>query len=182
MTKKMFTYFGLAVVSLSLLASTAFAASNPGPGTTQVVVTNSPAQPVPIVGITKDSDAPARKSFQTKSISVTAPAGSATFQSVIQVPANQRLVIEHVSGGCGGILYTSGYVALATDAGNKGIQFLDRTFVATNQNDIAIINIGSESIRFYADPGDDFGIYVSNLGQQTGYCTIAMSGYYVNLP
>jgi hypothetical protein len=49
-------------MSLSLFASTAFAGSAPTP--TQLVVTNMPAQPVPMVGLVKDSDAAARKPFQ----------------------------------------------------------------------------------------------------------------------
>ena len=164
MTKKMSAiYFGLVVLAMSLLASTAFASS---------------ALSISV----KDVDAAARKPFQTGSIIVTAPATGGTFQSVLQVPANQRLVIEHVSGGCEGILYNSGYVGVATNAGTKGFEFLDRTFVASNANDMAIFNIGSQSVRFYADPGDDFGIYVSNDGGQTGTCALAISGYFVNLP
>ncbi len=55
--------FGLvALLSVSLFASTALAGNTPAP--TQVVVTNTPAQPVPIVGLVKDSDAAARKPFQ----------------------------------------------------------------------------------------------------------------------
>src|SRR5260370_1853358 len=72
--------FGLiALMSLSLFASTAFAGANPAP--TQVVVTNTPAQPVPMVALVKDSDAPARKPFQWDGASTTA-ATSARFITV----------------------------------------------------------------------------------------------------
>ena len=77
--------FGLiALMSLSLFASTAFAGNTPAP--TQVVVANTTAQPVPVVGLIKDSDAPARKAFQTNFISVSSNVPA----SVVSVPANQR--------------------------------------------------------------------------------------------
>ena len=53
----------IALTCLSLFASTAAFAGSPATAQ-QVVVTNTPAQPVPMVGLVKDSDAPARKSFQ----------------------------------------------------------------------------------------------------------------------
>jgi hypothetical protein len=63
--------FGLiALISLSLFASTSAFAGN-APMAQQVVVTNTPAQPVPMVGLVKDSDAPARKPFQTAVVSFT---------------------------------------------------------------------------------------------------------------
>ena len=88
--------FGLiALTCLSLFASTAAFAASPVTAQ-QVVVTNTPAQPVPMVGLVKDSDAPARKPFQTGIIQINAPAGQSTFHLLATVPANQRLVCRSV--------------------------------------------------------------------------------------
>ncbi len=105
MEKKSFANrFGLiALMSLGLFASTAAFAGNI-PAASPVIVTNTPAQPIPMVGLTKDSDAPARKPFQTVPIFVQANL-PATFYDVVTVPANQRLVIEHVSGTCSNISF-----------------------------------------------------------------------------
>jgi hypothetical protein len=174
MTKKSFaTYFGLVVLAMSLFAATAFAANNPGPGTTQVVVTNSPAQPVPIVGAIKDADASARKPFQTAGVHVDAPNG-VRFQPLITVPANQRLVIEYVSGYCDAV---QGYVMLEAQSQQTETarQFLsNKDFMVTDTP-------ASMPVRLYVNPGDEFGILTSNVGQ-SGYCNLALSGYFVNLP
>src|SRR6266566_2665046 len=90
--------FGLiALMSLSLFASTAFAGNAPAP--TQVVVTNTPAQPVPMVGLVKDSDDPARNPFETNIVTVNVNGGG-MFYKMTSAPPSQRLVIEHVSGNC----------------------------------------------------------------------------------
>ena len=174
MTKKSFaTYFGLVVLVMSLFASTAFAANNPGPGTTQVVVTNSPAQPVPMVGSIKDADAPARKPFQTAGVHVDAPNG-VRFQPLVTVPANQRLVIEHVSGYCDSI---QGYVMLDAQSNQTETarEFLSsKDFMVTDSP-------ASMPVHFYVSPGDQFGILTSNVAQ-SGYCNLTLSGYFVNLP
>jgi hypothetical protein len=124
MQKKTFaTRFGLiALMSVSLFASTAFAGN--APAASPVIVTNTPAQPVPMVGLIKDSDAPARKPFQTVPIYIPAQL-PANFYDVVTVPVNQRLVIEHVSGtcanitGCPSLLTTRSRLGLASSSWRK---------------------------------------------------------------
>ena len=149
--------FGLiALMSLSLFASTAaHAISQP------VIVTNTTAQPVPVVGIVKDSDAPARKPYQTAVLYFSTQIGT-NFKSLMTVPANQRLVIQHVSGICH-------YVNTISLASNTGLEFLP----AAN----TLISI---SVTFYANPGENFGFTTSASG--SGYCNLTLTGYFVNLP
>ena len=155
MSKKSFAiYFGFVVLAMSLFASTAFASS---------------ALSVQV----KDVDAAARKPFQTAGVHVDAPNG-VNFEPLITVPANQRLVIEHISGYCDAV---QGYVMLrAQSAGTETArQFLsNKDFMVTDTP-------ASMPIRLYVNPGEDFGIATSNVGQ-SGYCNLALSGYFVNLP
>jgi hypothetical protein len=162
--------FGLiALMSVSLFASTAFAGNAPAP--TQVVVTNTPAQPVPMVGLVKDSDAPARKSLQTDFITIYAN----TQIPVVSVAGNQRLVVEHLSGYCSGVL--SGFVWLYSEDTSAnyttGQEYLP--------SDILVKTI-SIPVHFYVDPGHDLKLFLNNTGGQVGYCYVSVSGYYVNLP
>jgi hypothetical protein len=171
MEKKSFANrFGLiALMMLSLFASTAFAGNAPAP--TQVVVTNTPAQPVPMVGLVKDSDAPARKAFQTGMIPVFA--GIPKF--VVSVPANQRLVIEHISALCFGVV--TGYADLfSVDPSTNFDQ--GEEYLPADMFSKAI----STPVRFYAGPGEDLKITFVNIGGQGGSCNMTVSGYFVNLP
>lgn len=169
MKNKSFTNrFGLvAVMMLSLFASTAFAGN--APAATQVVVTNTPAQPVPIVGLIKDSDAPARKSLQTNFITVIPNSGT----KILSVPANQRLVIEHVSGHC--TVASTGWISLsAQDPATQlyhGAEFLP---------DQVLSSTASTPIRFYVDPGLD--LYLTYNTGNGSPCSVSLGGYYVNLP
>jgi hypothetical protein len=165
--------FGLvALLSVSLFASTAFAGNAPAP--TQVVVTNTPAQPVPVVGLIKDSDAPARKPFQWDGVSTTA-AGSNSFITVSTVPANQRLVIEQVSGWCQGMY---GTVSMSDYQANvvSHYQWLPGEFAN------GISSPASTSIHFYIDPGATFSFSLNNWGNTQNTCDLSVSGYFVNLP
>lgn len=120
----------------------------------------------------KDVDAPARKPFQTALVQFNVPPGSATFQPLATVPANRRLVIEYVSGACS---YVTGYAALeSTISGStSGFEYLSSNIFST---------ILSSPIKFYANPGEQFGILVNNVDAQSGYCSVTATGYYVNLP
>jgi hypothetical protein len=161
MTKKSFAaYFGLVVLALSLFASTAFAST-----ATSINV--------------KDVDAAGRKPFQTGIVSITVPTGQQTFQVLATVPDNQRLVVEYVSGFCNGIGGPGlAYVALNSDAPgapHKEFEFLGKDFVVDGTP-------ANAAVRFYANPGETFGVYVSPELYSSGYCQITVSGYYVNLP
>ena len=165
--------FGLiALMSLSLFASTAFAGN--APAATPVIITNTPAQPVPMVGLVKDSDAPARKPFQTAPMYIPAQL-AATFYDVLTIPANQRLVIEHVSGTCANItgLSLASYNQVPTWT---GVVFLARDFYA------GAGAVGSTPVRLYANAGETLKIDITNQTGLSGYCYLAISGYFVNLP
>jgi hypothetical protein len=167
--------FGLvALMSLSLFASTAYAGNTPAPS--PVVVTNTPAQPIPMVGLTEDSDAPARKPFQWTGY-INAPSSSTASFKVTTVPANQRLVIEQVSGMCSNF---SGYITLNAYQYQPAVndwQYLPANFVSGNAYSPA-----STPVRFYLNPGADFDFHISNGSPFAGNCYLTVSGYYVNLP
>ena len=170
--KSIVNRFGLvALMSLSLFASTsAFAAAAQGPQ--QVVVANTPAQPVPMVGLVKDSDAPARKPFQWfNSIPVSLNGAALTLTTV---PLNQRLVIEDVSGYCQGSVTLVYMVSHSIANGFKAKHYFPATF--WNGTGPA-----STPVRFYVDPGQDFNLLIGVQGG-TGNCDLAVSGYFVDLP
>ena len=163
--------FGLvALLSLSLFASTsAFAAAAQGPQ--QVVVTNTPAQPVPMVGLVKDSDASARKPFQWYgTISSNSPNGTL---KVATAPANQRLVLEDVSGYCQG-----GATFLDLKTWNQNFAVAFHYLPAAFWNGTGPT---STPVRFYVDPGVDLDLYMT-WSNSPAYCYMAISGYLVDLP
>ena len=108
MTNKIFTCFGLTVVALSLFASTAFAANNPGPGTTPVVVTNTPAQPVPVV-VQKTTLFQATQTFNCASFNTL---------YTFNVPAGKTLTVRNVNVLAGS--YTPGDTFGFTMYGDDG--------------------------------------------------------------
>ena len=122
---------------------------------------------------TKDVDAPGRKAFQTAVLSVNSPDGADTFFNVITVPANQRLVIQRVSGFCNHVTA----VSLRSDIlgqETKGYEFLESKFLS---NETA-----ATSTDFYVNPGETFGIDAINYTGIPGTCYMAVSGYFINLP
>jgi hypothetical protein len=103
-------------MTLSLFASTsAFAGNASAP--TQVVVTNTPAQPVPMVGLVTDADNPARQPFQWFGFFGQAARATSLFKVVTADPSH-RLVIEDVSGRCSGGINE---VALGTAIKNHSV-------------------------------------------------------------
>lgn len=119
----------------------------------------------------QDVDAPGRKPFQ-KLTNFGAAAGTGWHQSVVWVPANQRLVIEHVSGICYGL---AGYVALDSKAGGtlSGFEYLPGEFST---------KYTSAPVEFFANPGELLEVMVSNNGLQSASCSVSVSGYFVDLP
>jgi hypothetical protein len=119
----------------------------------------------------QDVDAPARKPYQDRT-NFSVPAGGGWHQSLMWVPANQRLVIEHVSGKCS---YISGYAALESRTGASpiGFEYLPGDFLT---------KYSSVPVEFFANPGELLEVVVNNVGLQSGYCTVSLSGYFVDLP
>jgi hypothetical protein len=171
MEKKSFANrFGLiALMLVSLFAATAFAGNAPAPQ--QVVVTNSPAQPVPMVGLVKDSDNPARQPFQWNG-TFTIPQASSVAFKVTTVPANQRLVLEQISALCTGVSVTPRLSAFQLGVTNNW------QWLPVFANGLPT----SSPVRFYVDPGADFYFSFINSGFNSGSCDLTASGYYVNLP
>jgi hypothetical protein len=160
--------FGLVALILSLFASTAAFA---GAGPSQVIVTNTPAQAVPMVGLITDSDTPARKPFQAE-WKMTQPVGSGSGPTITTVPANQRLVIEHVSAYCSGPLVLS----FQESGPASHYQWLPASLASGN-----FIPAASPA-RFYVDPGADLNVNTVNNGNAAVTCLMTVSGYFVNLP
>lgn len=161
--------FGLvALMSLSLFASTAFAGNTPAP--TQVVVANTPAQPVPMIGLVKDSDAAARKPFQTS----TNVNPAALTPALVTVPVNQRLVIEYASGSCTGT--NTGFVQMYSQTPGSVVT----TAYEYLPSQILFQTI-SIPVKFYVNPGDQLRIALFG-GVPGGLCSVTVHGYYVDLP
>ena len=174
MNKRIFANrFGLvALMSLSLFASTAFAGGVPAP--TQVVVTNTPAQPVPMVGLVTDADNPARQPFQWYGSFGQAASANSLFKVTTADPSH-RLVIEDVSGRCfGGINDVS--LGTAIPAGNgSALQYHFLPAAFWNGTGPA-----STPVRFYVDPGHDLYFDLSTIGAPAGYCQLSVSGYFIS--
>jgi len=167
--------FGLAIsfIFLSLFpTASAWAQRNTtmtsAQGAQQVVVSNTPAQPVPMVGLIKDSDASARKPYQWEGY--INENGSDT--KIMTVPNNQRLIIEQVSGWCN----AAGRLAMLSGGAATHYQFLPRDFTdGTGDN-------AASSVRFYVDPGAAFYLEASPYANNNPYiCQITVTGYFVDL-
>jgi hypothetical protein len=162
--------FGLvALMMLSLFASTASFAANAA--STPVIVTNTPAQPVPVVGLVTDADNPARQPFQWfGSFGLPAASGGTPFK-VTTADGSHRLVITDVSGNCfGGI----NNLALMTPILNGTVfqyHFLPVALWKTGG--------GSTPVLFYVDPGHDLYFSLNTAGTPAGNCELSVSGYYV---
>jgi hypothetical protein len=65
------------------------------------------------------------------------------------MPANQRLVIEQVSGSC-----TSGVTYLDMSAYQPGVTFARQYLPASFAKGTALL--ASQPVRFYVNPGADF--------------------------
>jgi hypothetical protein len=166
------TRFGLvALMSLSLFASTtAFAGNTPAP--TQVVVANTPAQPVPMVGLITDADNPARQFFQTNIVDINVNGGG-MFYKITSAPAAQKLVIERVSGWCSAPV---DFMFLRTLTPSPSVNHGDLLLPATFWNGSGPAYL---PVRFYVKPGDDFGLFI-DASSGGAICHLTVGGYYVN--
>ncbi|HZP17184.1 MAG TPA: hypothetical protein VFB00_04415 [Terriglobales bacterium] len=169
MNKTIAHSFGLAALALSLFASTAFAGNTPAP--TQVIVTNTPAQPMPVVGLVTDADNPARQFFQTNLVNVNVNGGG-MFYKIASAPAAQKLVIENVSGFCSAPVNWVSLRALnPSPVSVDGELALPAGFWNGS-------GPNSMLVRFYVKAADDFGFFINSGGASS--CHLAVSGYYVN--
>lgn len=178
MKKLIASRFGLiALLTVSLLASTpAFSGT---PATSQpVVVTNTAAQSIPIVGLVKDMDGPGHIPFRTALLQFSVPPSNGVLDGnaskfLTSVPSGMRLVIEHVSGRC---LASPGLVQLETmPAGSNTVSASEYL-----SGDI-FSKIVSTPVKFYAEPGEYVYINATNSGYTTGLCYITVTGYYIGL-
>jgi len=153
-----------------------------GTGTSNVVVTNSPAQPVPV----KDQDNPARQPFHFSApISV-----NVAFANVnVPVPAGKRLVIEQISAEVH-VMQTSGtypsFGATAFANGVDGNMWAPMTYVGPGDDGPNYFAI--QQVRLYGDPGTNVILHLYKSrdinqvysGIVSGY--ISITGYLVNIP
>jgi hypothetical protein len=161
-----------AALIFTLLANTTFAQA-PVMNSAMAQAGNLMATDVNVVNTPtiKDIDAPGRKPFQTGALTFTVKAQLGGFQSLGIVPANQRLVIEYVSGACSYVTGSAGLWTGISGQPAKGWEYLPfgNSFV-------------SAPVRFYVDPGNEVAFSVSNVNVTDGSCTFTASGYYVDLP
>ena len=163
--------FGLAIsfVFLSLFPPTSALAQKTsaaaGSGTQQVIVTNTAAQPVPVT-----MQQPGSMAFQSGLVQFTAAPGNTNLKTLVTVPAGKRLVVDYISGACSNL---SGYAALG---GVTGGSFSGFVYLPIAYNTTLI----SMPIRLYVNPGEDFDLFINNIGFAGTGCSFTASGYYVN--
>jgi hypothetical protein len=168
------------ITSTSVFATTTSGGANGSatPVSTQpVVVTNATNQPVPIIGVVRDSDLAARKPFQwSGSVSYYGggnSGGSNLAKKVLTVPLTQRLVIEDVSGFCNAYTTMLTLHAYNAQLPSSFFHYLPAAF--WNGSGPA-----STMMKFYVDPGYDlnFGI---NYSQGPATCYVTITGHFVDL-
>jgi hypothetical protein len=156
-----------------------------GGGTSNVVVTNSPAQPVPV----KEQNNPAFQPFQWNSSGVIAT-GSDRVDFVFQVPAGKRLVIEQISGQADVVssLGTVPRLLVGTvGAFGNASAWVPMTYVG-NDPGLSPSVYGIQQLRMYADVGTKVGVEVQRSvdsgGSYSGHVnfSVAVTGYLVDVP
>ena len=180
----------MTVLLTSSLTAVAYSQGNGQPsgqagaqsGTSNVVVTNTPAQPVPM----RDMDNPAKQPFHFTSGITT----NIAFANVnVPVPAGKRLVIEQISVevslfGSPGSLPSA--AVRATTGGVDASAWVPMTYVGIGDNGANYFAM--HQVRLYADGGTNAVLSLfksrdlSNLysGTVAGY--ISITGYLVNIP
>jgi hypothetical protein len=180
----------MTVLLTSTLTAVAYSQGNGQPsgqagaqsGATNVVVTNTPAQPVPM----RDMDNPAKQPFH-----FTAPlTTNIAFANVnVPVPAGKRLVIEQISaavhllGSQGSFPSAS---VRATTGGVEAYAWVPMTYVGIGDNGFDYFAM--HQVRLYADGGTNAVLTlfksrdINNLYTGTVGGTISITGYLVNIP
>ena len=155
-----------------------------GTGTSNVVVTNSPAQPVPV----KEQNNPAFQPFQFQQ-GFSLLGGNASLSVNFPVPAGKRLVVEQISGYfVGNSNGTVPRMQVQTHVnGLLSALWIPLTYVGSDSF-TGVAYMGAQQIRMYADGGTNLVVTatksVDGVGQYTSATSgnITISGYLVNIP
>jgi hypothetical protein len=119
-----------------------------------------------------DVDNPARQPAKL-TVNIAILSGNSSVQkTLVTVPAGKRLVIEYVNIGCSGS-------APPSDA--ELFEFINNSFAGTLSLPFSTPFVVGENLRFYYDPGSRVDVSIFNTTSSL-LCSVAVSGYYVNLP
>ena len=143
-----------------------------------VTVANPATNPVLVSNINESL----REPFQFASVFIAFSSGGSN-SNVVTVPANKRLVIEHVSAAIN--INSQGGLATAGlgISGSNVADFIACQATGSTSSNLSHFYSCSVQTKFYAAPGQtvDFGV-TSADGNGTGFYKVFVSGYYVPAP
>jgi len=172
--------FVLACFALLPIAQAAPSPSNVNVvNTPNVNVVNTTASPVPV----RDVDNPASQPFQAKVVVGFADGASTTGDiTIATVPAGKRLVIEYLSV-FSAMLSHQKVINTLIEQAEQGVHGQNYPF-GSNADGTLDYWIGSQPIRFYAQPGPIrcFAERDSFAGANPNSVTFTIVGYLVNCP
>jgi hypothetical protein len=191
------------ILILTALASLTIAlTAQAAPPSTPVVVTNSTANPVPIIGTIGNAENPARSAVQQQvSITLTGT-GLVTGSASVPIPAGKIFVLEFVAyslsfgnnattgGGIQGLSISVNGPHIDGSTGPLEYQLLIPSDVASRaggafpfvNNDAVIFN-GSQLLRLYAQPGTTIIVRFTAATPDPSIlasASVSLSGYFVN--
>ncbi len=156
----------------------------------EVIVVNTSAEPVPVVGTLSGAVtaaiAPSKEPFQ-QDVSVLVDAGALSNTASFLVPLGKRLVLEYASGNTRVDDKELVRVNVATTAGGSSVthtlapEVIHRDFEAPTTDDF-IVTYG-QTIRIYADPGTQVSVTATrseNAEITPTFFQLALSGYLVS--
>ena len=161
--------------TLTLLAGIGLFASRPAHtagGPVAVSVANTP-----LAVLNRDTDNPARHAVGNTLHLVSESLGTILIGSLYTVPANKRLVVEHLSASANTGHDANGY-DIEVDTVQNGSQ------VATYFNEVpdaAPYSAASQSVRLYGDPGTVVSVNVFPSSHSLPDINVSFSGYLVDL-
>jgi hypothetical protein len=136
--------------------------------TGSVAVGNTAANPV----LMRNVDNPATRLFQT-GLCVADNASCDSVGDTFSVPANERLVIEFVSGHCAS-LFEGMLIGLTTSVAG---QVLTHPLHAAARTGVSIF---AYQTRIYADEGSNVVLSQFDVGDLTSVCQVTISGHFVS--
>jgi hypothetical protein len=171
---------GLALAAVFVLASAPRARAQGGPAAKDVVVTNTPANPVPVRNVDEGSRQPFQRPFSVN-LAPTESFGEATFT----VPAGKRIVVEYASLRAslppGQTVFVN---IVTTTAGQSAFH----PVLISDQGMYGVLHLvgASHQTRIYADPGTtitvQFGRDPSAGAPGGANFFMTLSGYRVDVP